>query len=72
MKLALADQLGTPVVSQLSSLSMALRENQLTRTREIATAKESRIMLVLVFLVLPITVLFAVFPSLQFLQFQPI
>jgi tight adherence protein C len=40
--------------------------------REIGAKNETRMMMPLVFLVLPITVLFAVYPSLQFLQFQAI
>jgi tight adherence protein C len=72
MKLALAEQLGTPVASQLSSLARALRASQIIQNRELAAKKEGRIMLPLVFLVLPVTVLFAVFPSIQFLQFQTI
>jgi tight adherence protein C len=72
IKLALSEQLGTPVASQLSSLARALRASQIIQNRELATKKEGRIMLPLVFLVLPVTVLFAVFPSIQFLQFQTI
>jgi len=70
MKLALADQLGSPVAAQLNSFASALRANQLIRNKEIATKREQRVTLILVFLVLPITVLFAVYPSLQFLQLQ--
>lgn len=72
IKLALAEQLGTPVASQLSSLARALRVSQIIQNRELAAKKEGRIMLPLVFFVLPVTVLFAVFPSIQFLQFQAI
>ncbi len=72
IKLALSEQLGAPVVAQLHSFCRALRSAQLSARRELAAKKESRIMLPLVFLVLPVTVLFAVFPSIQFLSFQSI
>ena len=72
LKLALSEQLGTPVVNQLQSLCTALRSRQRSAWRETAAKKESRMMLPLVFLVRPVTVLFAVYPSIQFLQFQTI
>lgn len=70
MKLALAEQLGSPVAGQLVALAQSLRMTRLSRLREIGAKKETRMMIPLVSLVLPVTVLFAVYPSLQFLQFQ--
>lgn len=72
LKLALADQLGTPVTEQLISLATALRAEYLVEFRKVGSKKETRLLLPLVFLVLPVTVLFAVYPSAQFLQFGSI
>lgn len=68
LKLALADQLGTPVIDQLISLATALRAEYLVEFRKLGSKKETRMLLPLVFLVLPVTVLFAVYPSTLFLQ----
>jgi len=70
IKLALAEQLGSPVAGQLVALAQSLRVTRLSQLREIGARKETRMMIPLVSLVLPVTVLFAVYPSLQFLQFQ--
>jgi len=72
IKLALSEQLGSPVAAQLVAMAESLRVSRLSQLREIGAKKETRMMMPLVFLVLPITVLFAVYPSLQFLQFQAV
>lgn len=72
LKLALSDQLGTPITEQLISLATALRAEYLVEFRKGGARKETRLLLPLVFLVLPVTVLFAVYPSAQFLQFGSI
>ncbi len=72
LKLALADQLGSPVTEQLISLATALRAEYLVEFRKVGSKKETLLLLPLVFLVLPVTVLFAVYPSAMFLQFGSI
>ena len=72
LKLALSDQLGTQVTSQLISLATALRGEAITDFRKLGAKKETYLLMPLVFLVLPITVLFALVPSVQFLQFSSI
>jgi tight adherence protein C len=72
LKLALSDQLGTQVTSQLISLATALRGEGITEFRKLGAKKETYLLMPLVFLVLPITVLFALVPSVQFLQFSSI
>jgi len=72
LKLALSDQLGTQVTSQLISLATALRGEAITEFRKLGAKKETYLLMPLVFLVLPITVLFALVPSVQFLQFSSI
>lgn len=69
LKLALADQLGSPVADQLEELAASLSAAQRAELGAAGSAKENQILLPLVFLVLPITVVFAIYPSLQFLSF---
>ncbi len=72
LKLALADQLGTSVSNQLISLATALRAEYLVEFRKTGSTKETQLLMPLVFLVLPVTVLFALYPSVQFLRFGSI
>ncbi|MEY4349943.1 MAG: hypothetical protein RL719_1240 [Actinomycetota bacterium] len=72
LKLALSDQLGTPVTVQLVSFAKALRADALNELRKLGSKKETYLLMPLVFMVLPVTVLFALFPSFQFLQFSSI
>jgi tight adherence protein C len=68
VKLQVAMQFGSPIAQQLSDLARTLRHQlaqvQLTQ----ATKRENLMLLPLVFLILPVTVLFAVFPALQYLN----
>lgn len=71
-KLVLALRRGTPIAAMLNAQSNSVRQevrNQLTKQ---AGKNETRMMIPLVFLILPVTVLFAVFPSLQLLNLQSI
>lgn len=72
LKLALADQLGSPVADQLEELAQSLSASKRAQLSAIGAAKENQILLPLIFVVLPITVLFAIYPSMQFLQFSTI
>lgn len=67
-KLIAATQTGADIVAVLRSLRESL--SAAARAKQIANlgSSETRIMIPLVFLVLPITVLFAVFPSLSLLN----
>lgn len=67
-KLTLAASLGTPVVSQLYELARS-EELSLDEYRmRLAAKAETRMLIPLVFLILPISVLFALYPSLSILQ----
>ena len=67
-KLTLALTLGTPVVAQLRELARTEQQNlDQTRIRQVAKA-ETRMLIPLVFLILPVSVLFALYPSLSMLQ----
>jgi tight adherence protein C len=67
-KLSLALRRGTPLSQMLRSLAEStrseLRNNQLKQ----AGRNETRMLIPLIFLILPVTVLFAVYPSLQLLN----
>lgn len=68
-KVALALERGTPLAQMLSEQSQSTRaeiRNQLLRQ---AGKNETRMLIPLVFLILPITVLFAIYPSLELLNF---
>ncbi len=72
VKLAIADQLGSPVAKALDAMvdtSSAALDASLSAE---GAKKENQLLYPLVFLVLPVTVLFVVFPSLQYLQFESI
>ena len=72
LKLALAEQLGTGVTQQLVSLASSVRAEYLVDLRALGSKKETQLLLPLVFMVLPITVLFAFYPSAYLLQFGSI
>ena len=63
-----AIEFGSPLVEQFEvfahSLSRAFEQELIT----VATKKENTMLLPLVFLILPITIVFALFPSLEYLQ----
>lgn len=68
IKLQVSLQFGSPVSEQLMSFSNSLRHHiaqvQLTQ----AARQENLMLMPLVFLILPVTVLFAVFPAIQYLN----
>lgn len=71
-KLTMANRRGTPLAHVLQMQSITVRteiQNQLFKQ---AGKNETRMMIPLVFLILPVTVLFAVYPSLQLLNISTI
>jgi tight adherence protein C len=68
LKLQATLQFGTPIANQLSALARSNRSTiaqfQLTE----ASKRETLMLLPLVFLILPVTVLFAIYPSTQYLN----
>ena len=69
-KLQLATELGSSLADQLDQLSFSLRNQAAIHRQALATASETKMLLPLVFLILPVTVLFALYPSLQILNIQ--
>jgi tight adherence protein C len=67
-RIRLTLQRGTPVAAQLGSLADSSRARLRNQLLSRAGANEIKLLLPLVFVILPITVWFAVFPSLQLLQ----
>lgn len=67
-KLMLALRRGTPVASQLKSLAQSCRAALKVALLAKASANELKMLIPLVFLILPVTIWFAVLPSLQMLQ----
>jgi tight adherence protein C len=68
-KIASALERGTPLASMLSELSQSARAEIRNRLLRQAGKNETRMLIPLVFLILPITVLFAIYPSLELLNF---
>lgn len=69
-KLSISLQRGTPLSNLLNEQVRSVRsEIQIQKIKQ-AGKNETRMMIPLVFLILPITVLFAVFPSLSYLNIQ--
>lgn len=66
-KLSLAIARGTPLAESLLSLSVSLRSKQSARQLKQAGANETKMLIPIVLLVCPVTVIFALFPSSQFL-----
>lgn len=68
IKLQVSLQFGSPLSEQLLAFAQSLRQHiaqvQLTQS----TKKENLMLMPLVFLILPVTVLFAVFPAMQYLN----
>lgn len=68
IKLQVSLQFGSPLSEQLMAFAKSLRQHiaqvQLTQ----ASKRENLMLMPLVFLILPVTVLFAVFPALQYLN----
>ena len=68
LKLQTALHFGTPISNQLMSLARSNR-SLVAQVQVIQAAKKENLMLLpLVFLILPVTVVFAVFPSTQYLN----
>ena len=72
LKLALADQLGSPVAKSLDAMVDSSAAALDAGLSAVGAKKENQLLYPLVFLVLPVTVLFVVFPSIQFLQVETI
>jgi tight adherence protein C len=70
LKLQVALQFGSPLADQLSKLAKTNRASVSQQLQELAAKRENLMLLPLVFLILPITVVFAVFPSMQYLQIK--
>ena len=68
LKLQVALQFGAPLADQLSKLAKSNRAVVAQKLQEQAARNENLMLLPLVFLILPTTVVFAVFPSMQYLQ----
>jgi tight adherence protein C len=67
-KLQLAMQRGTPLVEMLTDQAAALRAEVHQVITKKAGQNETRMLVPLIFLILPVTVLFAIYPSLQVLS----
>jgi len=60
---------GTPLSQMISEQGMSVREEIKARLLRQAGRNETRMLIPLVFLILPVTVLFAIYPSLELLNF---
>ena len=67
-KLVLALNRGTPLAAVMLEQSAAVRAELQQQLTVLAGKNETRMLIPLVFLILPITVLFAIYPSLQLLN----
>lgn len=67
-KVAIALRRGTPLSQMLSSLAESARADQRNELLKQVGRNETKMLIPLVFLILPVTVLFAVYPSLQLLN----
>jgi tight adherence protein C len=68
-KIALATERGTPLAQMLSDQSQSVRSEIRNRLLRQVGKNETRMLIPLVFLILPVTVLFAIYPSLRLLSF---
>lgn len=69
-KLALAMRRGTPLAKLLRDQAQSVRQEVQNNIAKQAGKNETRMMIPLVFLILPVTVLFAIYPSLHLLNIQ--
>jgi tight adherence protein C len=60
---------GTPLAQMLSEQALSVRDEIKSRLLRQAGRNETRMLIPLVFLILPVTVLFAIYPSLELLNF---
>lgn len=67
-KVSIALRRGTPLSQMLSSLAESARADQRNDLLKQVGRNETKMLIPLVFLILPVTVLFAVYPSLQLLN----
>jgi tight adherence protein C len=69
-KLQLSNQLGSRLAEQLEDFAKSLH-SQIARAKLArATAAETKMLVPLIFMILPVTVLFALYPSFQILNLQ--
>ena len=68
LKMQIALEFGSPVAEQLMQFSSSLRATINHQRFALGTKQENAMMLPLVFLILPVSVLFALYPSIQFLN----
>jgi tight adherence protein C len=68
LKLLASLQFGTPISVQLASLARSNRTRVAQAELAEAAKRENLMLLPLVFLILPVTVLFAIYPSLEYLN----
>lgn len=69
-KLQIANELGAGLADQLDDLAGSLRESVAIEQLARAASSETKMLLPLVFLILPVTVIFALYPSIQILNIQ--
>ena len=67
-KLMIALERGVPIAAQLSEMAGSLEAEMIRKLSKQAGANETKMLIPTVFLILPVTVLFAVFPSLLVLR----
>ena len=68
-KVSVSLERGTPLAQMLGEQGLSVREEIKSRLLRQAGRNETRMLVPLVFLILPITVMFAVYPSLELLNF---
>lgn len=68
-KVSLALDRGTPLAQTLGEQGLSVRDEIKIRLLKQAGRNETRMLIPLVFLILPVTVLFAIYPSLELLNF---
>jgi tight adherence protein C len=68
-KVSISLERGTPLAQMLSEQALSVREEIKSRLLRQAGRNETRMLIPLVFLILPVTVLFAIYPSLELLNF---
>ena len=69
-KLQQSAQLGSSLAEQLDDFVLTLNSEVAVAKLANATANETKMLLPLVFLIMPVTVIFALYPSLQMLNLQ--
>jgi tight adherence protein C len=67
-KLRVSIERGTPIAHQISNLSDSIQQQVMRELIRRAGQNETKMLIPTIFLILPVTVLFAIFPSLLLLQ----